>query len=168
MAISETNKKYLIVAGIGVVSIFGAIAYWQYKKLTDYSVKFKRAKLNKLDRNELNFDVLFSFFNKSSIAFKIIRQDYEVFINNVLIAKIKSDKPVEIAKKSSTHLSLNFAVNPSYLKQQFGENVFLLAKNYAKLQVKIKMELKLKAFGISFKFPYEYVDTLENMLKEET
>ena len=53
----SNTKKYLIAGAIGVVTIAGALAYLQYKKLMNYTLKFKRLRVKRLNFNEFDFDL---------------------------------------------------------------------------------------------------------------
>ena len=91
--LSNTAKKYLIAGVIGTITIAGALAYMQYKKLMNYVIKVKSGVIKTITANLLDLDLTLDFENKSSIAFEIKSQEYEIFIDNKFISnKIKFTK----------------------------------------------------------------------------
>ena len=85
--LSSTSKKYLIAGVIGLVTVAGAAAYLQYKKIMNYVITVKNVVINSISLNLIDFTLNLNFENKSSVAFIIKSQSYNVYINNSFISK---------------------------------------------------------------------------------
>ena len=66
------TKKYVIAGGIALVSIVGAFAYLQYKRLMDYCISFKSVKVNSVSLTKINFNLWLNFLNRSKVPFFFI------------------------------------------------------------------------------------------------
>ena len=80
-------KKWLIVGGLGVVSIALAIAYLQYKKIMNYVLKFKSVKIKKINEKIIDFDL---FLNWAEARFKdVVVKGNEIKINSIFCEDYK-------------------------------------------------------------------------------
>lgn len=156
-----TTKKYLIAGAIGIVTIAGALAYLQYQKLMDFTLKFKRIIVRNIAANYFNFDIVLDFFNKANMNFRVVSQEYDVYLNNIYITKLKSDKDILIKAKSSSEIPLNVELKPEDVVKNL--NVSLL-QNPKKYIIKIDAKLKVKFWFFKVNVPFTYSDTLENMM----
>ena len=159
-----TTKKYLIAGAIGVVTIAGALAYLQYKKLMNYALKFKGLKIRKLNFNEFDFDVTLDFINKSDIDFIIERQVYNVYLNDIFVTKLENASPTQIKAKTSSLMGLNVKLNPKSVLEKIGINAVNFVANANKTIFKVDAKLKVKLWFFTINIPFVYQSTLKDML----
>jgi LEA14-like dessication related protein len=155
--LSNTAKKYLIAGVIATITITGALAYLQYKKLMNYIIKVKTAVVKTITANLLDLDLTLDFENKSNISFEIKSQEYEVYIDNKFISKINNIKPVFIKAKSNSDIFVNIKVNPTKVGTRFKLEDLgkLLDLQNVKIKIIGKMKVKLYAFTINIPFNFE-------------
>lgn len=159
-----TTKKYLIAGAIGLVTIAGAVAYLQYKKLMDFTLKFKRLVVRNIGANFLDFQMVFDFFNNSNVNFVITNQEYDIYLNNTYITKLKSNKEINVTSKSNTEIPLDVQIKPEDTLKNL--NVSLL-QNPKKYLIKIDAKLKVRLWFFKVNVPFTYSDTLENMMAKK-
>jgi LEA14-like dessication related protein len=159
-----SNRKYWIAGGIAVVSLLGALAYLQYKKLMDYCISVKRVKINTVGLASINFNIWLNFLNKSSVPFTLMSQTYKVYLNDKYITTLSNNKPNIVKAKTTSEIALNVDINPKSVFKEIGLSVFDMASNYKKIMIKIDMKMKVKLYGITITIPYVYEDTLEGMM----
>ena len=78
MALTK-NQKYTLL-GLGV-AVLGGTAYYisrVVKRLQDFTLDFKKVKVNKFTKERLQFDVYFDYTNKSEININLASQEYDV------------------------------------------------------------------------------------------
>ena len=140
-----------------MVTITGALAYLQYKKLMNYIIKVKTAVVKTITANLLDLDLTLDFENKSNISFEIKSQEYEVYIDNKFISKINNIKPVFIKAKSNSDIFVNIKVNPTKVGTRFKLEDLgkLLDLQNVKIKIIGKMKVKLYAFTINIPFNFE-------------
>jgi LEA14-like dessication related protein len=150
------NKKYVIAGAIGLVTITGAIAYWQYKKIMDYAITVKNTIINSITATLIDLTLNLNFENKSNVAFVIESQSYNVYINNGLIAKLTNNKPITIAPKSVSVIPLNVKVSLTKALESVKLNIadILLKPESVILKVVAKLKVKLWFFSVNIPFTY--------------
>jgi|694.fasta_scaffold03477_29 LEA14-like dessication related protein len=160
-------KNYLIIGGISVVTVAGAFLYWQFLKIKDYVIKFKRISVNKIAVNNLDFNIYLYLENKSNIKYTINKQEYSVYINDVFVSKIVNYAPNEIKAKSVNDIGVNVVVNPSKVIDKLkGVGMdFLLRPE--KVKVKIDINLKVSVSIFKLNIPYVFESTLKELLSKK-
>ena len=161
----KLEKKYLIAGLIGVVTIAGALAYLQYKKLMNYTIKLRNIVVRSANLSSLNFDLFLNFENKSSISFEILSQTYDVYVNDTLISKIKGKEIVKIAPKSVSVIPLKVNVKPSTILDKLGKDALSIIANFGNNRIKINIKLQVKLYGFTVNIPYVFESTINEMKK---
>jgi LEA14-like dessication related protein len=161
----KIEKKYLIAGLIGIVTIAGAFAYLQYKKLMNYVIKVKNVVIKSANIDSINFDLFLNFENKSSVAFEILSQSYDVYINNSLISKLKGKQVVKIAPKSVSVIPLKVNIKPSDILNKLGKDALNLIANFGNNRLKVNVKLQVKLYGFTFNIPYVYETTISELKK---
>lgn len=164
MELDAKQKKYLIAGIIGVVTIAGAVAYLQYKKLMNYVLTFRSVKIKKIALDEFNFDLFFNLENKGDIGYEIVNQSYDVYLNDVFVTRLSNVSSTPIAANSISPLGLNIKFNPCQALNKLGFNLVTMFKGNDKLIITIDMKLKLKIWGIPLSIPYVYKSSLKDMM----
>lgn len=164
MAKKKSYKIYWIAGSIAVVSILGALAYLQYKRLMDYCMSFRAVKVNRFSLNNLNFDVWLNFVNKSNVNFTIVSQTTKVYLNDRFVTTVSNKSPNIVRAKQSNVLGVNVNIDPKRVFQNIGISVFDMLKDVNKIRVKMDMKIRVKLYGITVPVPYVYEDTLAGMM----
>jgi LEA14-like dessication related protein len=160
----KIEKKYIIAGVLGVVSIAVALAYLQYKKLMDYTIKLKGLKLKTLSAKNVAFDLFLNFTNNSSLKFDIVEQQYKVYLNDSFVTELVNYSPTNIMPKATSVIGINVSFDPTKVLN-------ILNKNYASIllhpeTVKIKVDVKLKVllYGFKVSIPFVFEDTLKGLI----
>lgn len=161
--LSNTSKKYLIAGVIAIVTITGALAYLQYKKLMNYIIKVKSAVIKKITANLLDLDLTLDFENKSNISFEIKSQEYEVYIDNKFISKINNIKPVFIKAKSNSDIFVNIKANPTKIGSKFKLEDLNKLLDLQNIKIKVIGKLKVKLYGFTVNIPFYYETTIKEL-----
>jgi LEA14-like dessication related protein len=165
--LSNTSKKYLIAGVIAMVTITGALAYLQYKKLMNYIIKVKTAVVKTITANLLDLDLTLDFENKSNISFEIKSQEYEVYIDNKFITKINNIKPVFIKAKSNSDIFVNIKANPTKIGSKFKLEDLGKLLDLQNVKLKIIGKMKVKLYGISVNIPFNYETTIKELREKK-
>jgi LEA14-like dessication related protein len=160
----KLQKKHLITAAIGLITISGAIAYYQYKKIIDYVIGFKNVKFNKITANDVNFDLFLNYTNKAKVGFEIESQKHDVYINNVFVTSLINNAPTHIAPDSVSVLGLNIQFNPQDALKRINKTFAAVLANPSAIMIKIESKMKVKIGFFKVNIPYVYEDTLKNMM----
>ncbi len=156
--------KYIVAGLIGLVTISGAVAYLQYKKLMDYVLTYKSIKFNKLSSDLISFDLTLLFQNKSTLKFTIEKQIYDVYINNIFITTLKSDVSQTIQPKSDNYLVLTISFNPKVAFDRLKLTALTLAANRSDVKIKVVTKMKLKWGVVGASVPFTYENNLKDMM----
>ena len=159
-----TTKKWLLVGAIGIVTITGAMAYLQYKKIMNYTLKFKGLIIRNLSFTNFDFDIFLDFINKSKVDFVIEKQVYNVYINNIFVTKLENSSPTTIKASSASPMSLNVKLNPKSVLEKIGVNALSFITSADKTMIKVDCKLKVKLWFFSVNIPYVYESSLKEML----
>ena len=150
-----------------MVTITGALAYLQYKKLMNYIIKVKTAVVKTITANLLDLDLTLDFENKSNISFEIKSQEYEVYIDNKFITKINNIKPVFIKAKSNSDIFVNIKANPTKIGSKFKLEDLGKLLDLQNVKLKIIGKMKVKLYGISVNIPFNYETTIKELREKK-
>ncbi len=156
----KIQGKHIITAGIGLVTITGALAYWQYRRLMDYCIGFKTVKVNKLTGDNVDLDVYLNFRNNSDIKIDILSQEYQVFINDKKIVDAENKNLQTIAPKSLSTIGVKVKFNPS----KSGQNIINTVLTLKPLVFRVEMKMKVKLWFFTVNIPYTYNATLKELM----
>jgi LEA14-like dessication related protein len=160
----KINKNYLVAGVIGVVTISGALLYLQYRKIMDYTLKFKRIKFNKISANLIDANIFLLLENKSSLKYTIKSQEYSIYVNDKFVSKLENNVENVIQPKSFSEIGLNVKINPVELASKVNSGgVLNTILSPEKVAVKIDMKLKVSFFGLTIKIPYVYLTNLKEL-----
>ena len=107
----KIEKKHIVAGVIAAVSITGALAYLQYKKLMNYCIGFNKIRLNKISSTNADIDVFINFKNQSDLKIEIQSQEYNVYMNDAFLTKASNAKPQVIEPKSTSVIGINVKFN---------------------------------------------------------
>lgn len=157
-------KKWLIVGGLGVVSIALAIGYLQYKKIMNYVLKFKSVKIKKINEKIVDFDLFLFFTNKSDAKFTISEQEYKVYLNDQYVTKLVNSANAIILPKSDSVVGVNVTFQPKEVLDILKQNIFSIITTPEKFTLKVDMKFKVSVYGIKVSIPYTYISTIKELI----
>jgi len=163
----KIEKKHIIIGIIGLFTITGAILYAQYRRLMNYTIKFKNVKFNQLTATLLNFDLFINFTNNSDLKFDISEQDYKVYLNDKLVTKLVNMGTTTIMPKSTSVIPVNVKFNPTEVLNLLGKNWAAILLHPETINIRVEVKLKVSLYGIKFSIPYVYNSTLKEMMAKK-
>ena len=161
------DKKYLIAGAIGLVTITGAFAYLQYKRLMNYVIKVGKITINKISLNNIDFNLILNFYNKIDISFDIKNQMYDIYLNNVFIAKVQNQSTNKINAKSVSQIGLNIKFDPSKAVKKLGVGTLDLLSKPDKIMLKVDIKLKVKLYMFTINLPFVFESSLKDLTAEK-
>jgi LEA14-like dessication related protein len=168
---TPSTKKWIIAGSLGVVSVFAAMAYLQYRKIMNYTLKLKGVKFKNVSVNLIDFDLFLNFMNNSDLKFTITGQSYTAYMNSSLITKLANHSPIIILPKSQNVIPLNVRFNPTEIFKTLKLNALDIVAHSEKIKIKIDVKLGVSIYGFTVNIPYVYESSLKEMMaakKEET
>jgi LEA14-like dessication related protein len=163
----KLERKHIITALIGLVTITGATLYWQYRKLMNYVIKVKGIAVKSSSPTSLIFDLMLDLENKSSVKFEIISQTYDIYFNNNFLAHLKSDTKVLVESKGTSPITLKVNINPTQALTKLKGDALSIISNLANAKLKMDIKLQVKLYGITINIPYIYETSLADMRKTD-
>lgn len=163
----KIDRKYLIAGAIGIVTIAGALAYLQYKRLMNYVIKVGKIKVNKISLNNIDFNLLLNFENKSDISFEIKNQRYDVYLNNIFIVKVENQSANKVNGKSTSVIGLNVKFDPSAAIKKLGAGTLDLLTKPEKVMLKVDIKLKVKIWMFTVNIPYIFESSIKDLTSEK-
>lgn len=157
-------KKWLIVGGLGVISVALAVGYLQYRKLMNYTVKVGGAKFKQITAKVFNFDLFIKFTNNSDINFVISEQEYKVYINDKFVTKITNGTDVTILPKATNTIPVNIDFNPTDALNILGKNFTAILVHPENINLKVDGKLKVKLYGFTKAIPFVFESTLKDLM----
>ena len=160
---AKTKKRIIIGSTIGILLIGTLLIVKRVKDLLNYSIKFSTIKFKELTGKKILFDIIVQFKNMSDLTLDIKNQEYDVYINNVFITTIKSDKEQIILAKSSSPITVTVDLNTKDLLTKLGSlgdgspsNLLKTFVTFKEQNLKIvyKFGIKFGYFTIPVKFSY--------------
>jgi LEA14-like dessication related protein len=159
----QNNRKYIIAGVIGLITLSGALAYIQYKKIMDYVIKVKGIKIRALSPTLINFDLLINLTNKANIGYTILNQKYKVFINNVEVSDLVSNYTAKVPAKGNVDMPVNVTIDPVKVVKIVKTSYKDMLLKPETIKVKIEYDLIVRLFGV---FKTSIKSTYETTLKD--
>lgn len=160
----KVNKKWIIAGTIGLVTVAGALAYLQYNKIMNYTLKFVKIQVNKISANIIDLNIFLLLENKSNVEYTIKSQEYSVYINDNFVTKLENQSPSLIKPKSFSEIGLNVKFNPADVLKKIGsQGVIGTLISPEKTIIRIEMKLKISFYGITLKIPFSYVTNMKEI-----
>ncbi len=157
-------KKWLIVGGLGAVSVLLAVAYLQYKKIMNYVVKVTSIRVKSITAQLFDFDLFVNLTNKADVSYSILSQEYKVYVNDKFLSQLVNLATIDVPKKGSVDMPINVKIKPddvlNLLKTSYAE----LILTPEKVSVKIDIKLKVSFYGIKLSIPTTYQTNLKALI----
>lgn len=149
------QKKHIWI-GVGIaVTALGIWLYSQYNKIMEYALKFKGVKLHVFGMDAVVFDLVLAFTNNSDISFRIVSQEYKVYLNDKQVSNVDSDKEQLIQANSTSDIAVNVKFSPKTAIAAVNMNEFLLNKQGINLKVDVKVKIALGPLKVSVHYTYK-------------
>jgi LEA14-like dessication related protein len=158
MALNKKDKWFIFGGmALGLAAIFYYFKI-NIKKLYDYKWEFSGIKNLLIRENEISFTIFFKIKNDSDLSFIISEQNYDVYINNIYVSKIKNPNRIMIASNGTTQIPFDIEISNKLL-DFVSNNIFELINKKENVFIKIKGYLSIKA-GIFKLKKYYFEETL--------
>jgi LEA14-like dessication related protein len=157
-------KKWLIVGGLGVISVALAMGYLQYRKLMNYTVKLGGAKFKQVTAKVFNFDLFIKFTNNSDVNFVISGQEYKVYLNDKFVTKISNSNEVNILPKATNVIPINVDFNPTEVLNLIGSNFANILLSPETIKIKVDGKLNAKLYGFTKGIPFVFEKNLKDLM----
>ena len=124
--------------------------------------------LNKISSKEISITLWWKVVNSSDISFVVKNQVYDIYLNDRFVKKVGYADPVEVLANGTSRIPTYISVSPKELLNIGLMNIGDLATKEGREKTKLKvvgsfvLETSIK---ISKKIPFEYSDTLGNIMK---
>lgn len=160
----KLQKKHVVTGIIGIVTIAGAIAYWQYTKLMNYAIKPNGFKAKSISKSKIDFDLFVLFTNKSDLKFNILYQEYKVYINDIFISEGKNQVPTTINPNATSNIGVSINFNPEAFVKLISKSWLEMLAKPSNVKIKIVTKLKVKLWVVEIAIPIVTNYTLQELL----
>lgn len=161
---TPATKRALWIGGGTIFAVGLTLLLLEFKKLMDYTIKFKRFQKVKISPNEFIFDIFVQLQNPSNIPLTITNQNYDVYINNNYVTNVNTNVQTTLDAKKSTEFPLRINVNPNDITKAIGTNWGFLLLTPEKVVITTIFKVKVKALGITIPIKNKYPVSLAEIL----
>ena len=147
----NTTTKIIIGGAslLGIVLVSAWVAK-QAKALYDACFTVAGAIIHTISFDKMDMDLMVNIANKSDVSFTVINQDYQVYINKMLVAEITKNDNIKVVSKGNTTMKINVKFNPQDLLKKGIDNITNLINNKDRLVVEIRGTISIGKGLISF------------------
>ena len=160
----NTTTK-IAIGGTAVLAIV-ILSAWvakQAKALYDACFTVAGAVIHTISIDKMDMDLLINIANKSDVSFTLTNQNYQVYINKMLVATVNNKENTTVVSQGNTTMKINIKFNPQDLLKKGIENIANLIKNKDSLVVEIRGTISIGKGLVSFN-DYRVDETL--LMKE--
>lgn len=161
---NKTLKTILLVGGVGAI---GYLIYSYYRKqiglLQNYDYKIIGAKIKKVSKNSLAFDVKTRFFNNSKIEATVEKIFVKVIVEGSDVGFLTENKPFLIPSQGSSDIDLQIFINP----QDLAKNILgIVFGGVQRKDVKFTMDgyANIRSGFVSTTIPIKYSDVVSSYI----
>lgn len=161
----------IAIFGIASIAIIGLTAYFnrQMKLLRDACYTLAGAIIKEITFEKVSFTLILSISNKSDIDFSVTGQEYNIYVNNMLVAKINNPEVVKVAARGKSTVNIDVTFNPQDLLKQGMANIASLISNKNNMIIEIKGYLSLTSGVVSIKdYQVDERLTLKELLSDDS
>ena len=161
-----TKKQKIIAGSIAAVSVIAAIAYIQVMKALKYVLTYKTFKVNGISKKAIDLDVFFTLKNPSSLTYRITQINYDVYVNGLLITKVKNDNDQKVMPRTTSDITANVQIPVEEISKKLKKNWAALILFPEKLNIKLVLNLKVRYGILGFTIPYTETMNYKQLLKQ--
>lgn len=150
---TTSTKSILFFSGVGIlVFAVGRYFYIQKKLLDQNDIKFKTFKINSVNKNTIDLNVVVELINNSDIAATCEAFYLEVFLDTEKIGVIQREETFDYPAKSSIAIDLSTTFQTGYI---ISNAVDIIMNLINRKEVKIRIEgfAKIKSGFVSATIP---------------
>lgn len=160
----KIKPLYIILPSIALLGSAGVWLFLQYRKITNYTIKMKRIKLNSISLNKTDFDLYIAFDNKSDLKFEITSISTDVYMNGKYLTKVQNFSKIRINPGPDNLISVNIEFNTTDALNIINSNYGDLISHQDKITLKMDNKIGVSLYGIPVHIPFVYETTLKDML----
>ena len=148
----KLGYKIAILTAVGV-GIVGVSSYFnrQMNLLRDACYTLAGAMINEISFSKVSFTMILSISNKSDIDFTITGQEYNIYVNSMLVATINNPEIVKVLARGRSTVNIAVSFNPQDLLKQGMQNIAALIGDKDSMVIEIKGYLSLNSGIVSIK-----------------
>ena len=148
------SLKHIVV---GLLSIFLFTSCFEYEDveflgIDDYTI-------DKVNTEEVNITLKMKVKNPNNYNIKIKKSSFDIFLNGKELGKTKMKDDIKLAKNSTDVYEVVFESSLKELSKGIFSSLGMLLGGTSKLR--IKGEVKAKAFGIGKKFDVDFTEDIK-------
>lgn len=150
---TTNSRTILFFSGFGIL-VFGVGRYFylQKKLLDQNDFKFKTLKINSVNKNTIDLNIVLELINNSDINAVCEAFYLEVFLDTEKIGVIQKEEPFQYPAKSSIDVDLSTIFQTGYIVSNAVDILFsLLSKK--EIRLRIEGYAKIKSGFISATIP---------------
>ena len=160
----NTTTK-IAIGGTAVLAIV-ILSAWvakQAKALYDACFTVAGAVIHTISIDKMDMDLLINIANKSDVSFTLTNQNYQVYINKMLVATVNNKENTTVVSQGNTTMKINVKFNPQDLLKKGIENIANLINNKESMVIEIRGSISIGKGLVSFN-DYRVDETL--LMKE--
>lgn len=161
----KVTKKQLIWGS--VIAVLGVTGIWlakQIKKIQDYTLEFKKIKVNSFSKEFLDFNVYYDYKNNSDIDINLSEQEYDVYVNGTFITTLTNYAENVLKAKSVSPLGFNVRLNLPDLDKKLRVNYFKMIAQPKEVKLDVVMRWKVRLGFIKIPVKYTWKTDLKEIL----
>jgi LEA14-like dessication related protein len=166
---NKTKKRLIIGTLIGSLILGGFILANQLKKIKKYSIKFNGLKFKELTAKKIIFDANFDFKNNSDLTINIKNQEYDIYINNIFITRIKSDVEQTILPETVSPLLVTIDLDTPLVLNRLKtlgdgsiSSLLKIVSTFKEQDLKIVYKFGIKFGFLTIPIKFSYNDKIKN------
>ena len=159
------KAKVFIYAGAAVLLAVGGYAYYEYRRLFNYTLKFQKIRIKEISPGNVSFDLYLWFTNLSDLKFVIEQQRYDLYVNGNYIADFKNYKSVSISPKGQSSLPLAVNFNPLKALKALIQEATDMIKDFKKTKITIDTKMMVRFWGFLISVPFKYETTIGELMQ---
>jgi len=160
----NTTTK-IAIGGTAVLALL-LLSAWvtkQAKALYDACFTVAGAVIHTISMDKMDMDLLINIANKSDVSFTVTNQNYQVYINKMLVATVNNKENTTVVSQGNTTMKINVKFNPQDLLKKGIENIANLINNKESMVIEIRGFISIGKGLVSFN-DYRVDETL--LMKE--
>ena len=166
---NKTKKRLIIGTLIGSLILGGFILANQLKKIKKYSIKFNGLKFKELTAKKIIFDANFDFKSNSDLTINIKNQEYDIYINNIFITRIKSDVEQTILPETVSPLLVTIDLDTPLVLNRLKtlgdgsiSSLLKIVSTFKEQDLKIVYKFGIKFGFLTIPIKFSYNDKIKN------
>lgn len=131
------TKKQIFVGTAITLTTIGIFLLVQFNRLSNFKIKPTGLTNFKATLKKVSFNLSFNFINESDLQIATKYQTYKVYLNNTLVATLKSNVSQTIYPKGSSPLRLAVEFNPENIIANLIVNILSIKQQKLRVDVTI-------------------------------